>query len=47
MKKSTPKLKKKPAVPKYPFTGNGWLKLWLKIIDKEMDNFHVEEFKKD
>ena len=45
MKKPTPKPKNKPATS--PIPTNGWLKLWLKVIDKQMDDFHVEEFKKD
>ena len=47
MKRLTPRPKKKPAAVKPPIPVNGWLKLWLKVIDKEMDNFHVEEFKKN
>jgi hypothetical protein len=48
MKRLTPRPKKKPvAPPKPPIPVNGWLKLWLKIINKEMDDFHVEEFKKE
>ncbi len=48
MKRLTSKPKKKPVLPpRPPIPTNGWLKLWLKVIDKEMDNFHVEEFKKD
>jgi len=39
-------LPKKRKVKNKPFVTNGWLKLWLKIIDKEMDNFHVEDFTK-
>lgn len=35
-------LKKQPPIPV-----DGWLKLWLKIIDKEMDDFHVEDFKQE
>ena len=37
--------KKKIISSKYPVPVNGWLKLWLAIIDKEMDDFHVEDFK--
>lgn len=43
----TPKPRKRIEKKQPPIPVNGWLKLWLKIIDKEMDDFHVEEFKQD
>ena len=37
--------KKKHTRPKHPIPVNGWLKLWLKVMEKEIDDFYVEEFK--
>jgi len=55
MKKPTKKIigrnppapKRRPNPPPAPpIPMNGWLKLWLAIMDKELDTFYVEDFKK-